>query len=539
MALSAIGSVYCAGDNPAITADSIKEMRRKAAHKQRRIIQNNDGCDVTFKCRKPTPEGLLSVWTAGLEGSQVDAIFYCSHWGVGTVLHRSKVATPMIARGGHFENNKLKDLIDQGTDPLEIVGNFCHANNMELFCSFRMNDIHSGDFKEYGEPYYAGVHAPWKYEHPEYLLGTEEMGRRGERMPHFGQSRAWGAVNYGIPEVRDYMFRIIEEVCQDYDVDGIEMDFFRHPLFFRSHVWEGKAGQKDRDIMTGFIRRVRKMMDEVSIEKGKVLLLSIRTPDSVGYCRDIGLSIERWMQEGLVDMFVPSGYFQLEPWESSVALGHKYNVTVYPCLTDARGIYEGEYCLLDRNSANSFRARALRAWNSDADGIYLFNVVYFFKPQHQIYRELGDPNVLARGDKYCYVSVLRTDIVDGYLTDGEKDYLKVPALHPQRPLQLSRTETKTVCLIVDDDVMWGKAQGISAKIKLRLKVDRPTTGKEFSVKLNGVRLDKWDFDSKGFLEYPVEPKLVKEGINEFAFLAQTSSEGDLKVRDLQLWISYK
>ena len=36
-----------------------------------------------------------------------------------------------------------------------------------------------------------------------------------------------------LPEVREKVFRIFRDVCMRYDVDGIEMDFFRHPLYFR------------------------------------------------------------------------------------------------------------------------------------------------------------------------------------------------------------------------------------------------------------------------------------------------------------------
>ena len=40
-------------------------------------------------------------------------------------------------------------------------------------------------------------------------------------------------LNWAVPEVRDHMFALIAEQCRGYDLDGFEMDFLRHPSFFR------------------------------------------------------------------------------------------------------------------------------------------------------------------------------------------------------------------------------------------------------------------------------------------------------------------
>jgi hypothetical protein len=59
-------------------------------------------------------------------------------------------------------------------------------------------------------------------------------------------------------------------------------------------------------------------------------------PDSVDYCRFIGLDLEKWLGEGLTDLLVVTGYTQLNPWEDGVKLGHKYGVKVYPSLDEPR-----------------------------------------------------------------------------------------------------------------------------------------------------------------------------------------------------------
>ena len=85
----------------------------------------------------------------------------------------------------------------------------------------RMNDTHDGTKNAYADPIFRAN--PLKVAHPEYL-----MGRKGQKL----EQGAWSAVNYALPEVRELAFRYFEEVCHRYDVDGIELDFFRHPVYF-------------------------------------------------------------------------------------------------------------------------------------------------------------------------------------------------------------------------------------------------------------------------------------------------------------------
>lgn len=540
-----------------LTVQRLKTMRKQAAHRKRRIIQNVDGNDATFAPkRRPFEQGLLNVHLSGLENTQVDSIFYCTHWCFGTVIHRSKIATTLTSKDAHpsLKNSCVQDLIDKGTDPLEVVGCFCRRHDIEFFCSFRMNDIHDGATDGNGNLIYPHLLSDFKRKHTEYLLGEP-----GERLPGrpYG-SRAACAVDYGVTEVRDYMFRMIEEVCQNYDVDGIELDFFRHAVFFKRHAREGKVGQKERDQMTSLIVRIREMMDREGLKRGKPFLLSVRVPDSVGFCRDIGLDIERWLREGLVDLLVTTGYFRLAPWSDSVALGHKYDVPVYANLSEAREMEKGYKRDWKRYTAEAFRARALRAWSSGVDGIYTYNIFYFFRPAHPIWSEMGDPAILAKRNKLYVVNTLRTDMIDGFLPGAEGRYRKLPILHQRRPLKLSGGETKNVSLVVDDDVMWGKDRGIVPDIKLHLIIDDAvgtTTadlGASLSVELNDQTLTEWRAKeetkyaaankeqpfAEEYIEYRIPPSLVKKGENRFRFIADASFKSELRVRDLQVWIFY-
>ena len=53
--------------------------------------------------------------------------------------------------------------------------------------------------------------------------------------------------NWAIPEVRGYKFAFIEELCENYDLDGFELDFLRIYSFFQL---DKTTGRQRREIIT-------------------------------------------------------------------------------------------------------------------------------------------------------------------------------------------------------------------------------------------------------------------------------------------------
>ena len=86
----------------------------------------------------------------------------------------------------------------------------------------------------------------------------------------------------------------------------------------------------------------------------------------------------------------------------------------------------------NRSKAGLVRGAALRAWNAGVDGIYTYNIFYFFRSTHPIWNELGDPTALAGKDKLYVVNSLRTHMIDGFLPRAQKRYRTLPILN-QRP----------------------------------------------------------------------------------------------------------
>jgi hypothetical protein len=382
-----------AGDRKTpLTLDTLREPRALAARRRRRVIMNNDGGEGSygrFTDESLTPETFLNERTTVLAGSHVDAIFYCD--GVNNCYTHPSAVTETQRFVDHWRNWSYC-LAEQGKEPLQLIIEFARTHEIEVFWSMRMNDTHDGAFPL--------LCSHWKKMHPEFtLLPSREAGQAawqsrrdaGARGNDYGLHGTWAALNFALPEVREQVFRALADVVGRYDVDGVELDFFRFPLFFAETMNGRPATDEHVSMMTDLIGRVRTLTETEGMKRGKPLLIAVRVPVSTVACRHIGLDIETWLDRDLVDIVTGGGLYQAEPWTTLTALGRRHQVPVYACLTTNR--YGSDPAL--------WRGDALQAWEAGVDGIYTFNL---FDPASPLFRELGDPAILReREHRYEHV----------------------------------------------------------------------------------------------------------------------------------------
>ena len=120
-----------------------------------------------------------------------------------------------------------------------------------------MNDAHGNDF----------LRTKFWEEHPAYQI-------RG------------GALNFGYDEVRNYVYRLIEEAVRRYYCDGIELDFQHFPTHFTDGTTEEKITK-----VNSLVKRVRTMVDAVGKERRKKLVMAARIPSDYGKSRLPGTKI--------------------------------------------------------------------------------------------------------------------------------------------------------------------------------------------------------------------------------------------------------
>ena len=118
------------------------------------------------------------------------------------------------------------------------------------------------------------------------------------------------------------------ELIEKYGRDSLQVQLD----FSREHGME--AGWDLR--MNDLLRRIRRMADEVESRRGRPVLLAAHTPFSLADCLFIGVDLETWLKEGLIDLLCPGGSkesFFSDSYTDIIGLGHKYETPVYPCMS--------------------------------------------------------------------------------------------------------------------------------------------------------------------------------------------------------------
>ena len=112
-------------------------------------------------------------------------------------------------------------------------------------------------------------------------------------------------LNYEKKEVRDHMFSLIQEVIEDYDFEGIELDWLRDPICCRP-----VASDETVEQITNWILEIKKLTVKKSKQIGKPYPLGVRVPGHLNYLRDIGLDVEKMAREGILDFVGTSNFYQ-------------------------------------------------------------------------------------------------------------------------------------------------------------------------------------------------------------------------------------
>ncbi len=489
-----------------LSEDNLKATRREAAWKKRRVIMNNDGNDSRGAANE-SREAFLASRSTPLIGSHVDTIMYCDGiWG--TFTHLSPTAELRASSDNNYREWAVDLIKDGGPDPLGTIIDFGRKNGIEVFWSLRMNDTHDSS-----DP---TMMSKWKKSNTDCLVGDF-----AERRSYKGGGRRWSAVDYANEAVRKRTIGWFDEVGANYDVDGFELDFFRHPIFFRNPLLGKPASDENCRQMTEVIRSIRKIADKHALRVGHPILVTVRLPDSAGYCRDIGLDIETWLKEGLIDMMTVSGYFRLNHWQSSVELGHRYDVPVFAGLSESR---VRKPVRAFKNTPSEYRGRAYAAWKEGVDAVYTFNL---FNPQSPVFREIGDPATLARMEKVYTTGARGIRGADAWLVGGGK-HSGCPLPLCDKPQKLSGDSPVKISINIWDDLA-GRAAGKRAVATFGLTGLSAAT--DLNVAINGHVLEDGKLQGDQ-LSCPLPADNLKIGENVFTFTLKGTPAKPVVLDDL-------
>ena len=370
----------------------------------RRFIYNSDANHTYYYKTPPMSVADLQGYVDEVVGTGVTTFFASPNWGMPTA-YPSEV-TEMI--GAQLTAEQLAEyrevgrdkevsaeraisnfyaIYDSGHDPFGVLIDRAREKDLEIFVSYRLNEIH-----DVQNPDSIIVTDFWR-DHPEWRVGkigdeispafAEIIGGREDHPVH-PIVASWfpGALNFAIPEVRAQRLAELRECCERYPIDGLDLDFQRFPIYFPQD-----EGPQHVEEMTAWMREVRAMTREVGAQRGRPLQLSARIMARPRQNLAIGLDPVTWAKEELIDFIVVSHYLR-----NDFPLPIKEYRDLLP---DSLPIYASVEV---EKEDDSYRRIARHLYDEGVDGLMMFN--YFTRreggrePDFSLFKELSDPDRL-------------------------------------------------------------------------------------------------------------------------------------------------
>tara|TARA_R110000868_G_scaffold383578_12_gene650749 strand:- start:517 stop:2154 length:1638 start_codon:yes stop_codon:yes gene_type:complete len=187
-------------------------------------------------------------------------------------------------------------------DLLKVFVDEAQKNNQSPFVSLLLNDIHHG----------------YQNKINELNISKEKWSEKSEWISNFiienksylnDSTNFKSGLNWSNIEVRNLRLEFIKEICENYEIDGIELDFMRYPRFFTDNV---PVTERIR-IISDFLTEVDSLLNDPELRpdnypKNKKRFLVIRIPAQEKMFNELGLDYSKFKKNG-VDMVILSTYF--------------------------------------------------------------------------------------------------------------------------------------------------------------------------------------------------------------------------------------
>lgn len=477
------------------------------------------------KALPATAENYPKVALAGLDSLKFDTLVFAPTFGFGSMAAKLNSADfPTVQPAADSKwlasyRNAMPELAKAGVDPLAETVKWCRKNKKEAVVALPVNLLaHGARPSASASPGSWGTYLwpSFKAKNPDALMNPD--GKTGT--PHANPV----AVDYGSAKVRDKFATIACEIAGKYDIDGLMVDFMMNPTLFRSVALGGKAEPKEVEALTQMMQKIGAACKGAAARLGHPVTFCARVPDSVGYCRDIGINLQGWLDAKLLDAVVLGGGFQLNRWNATGDLAVKAGVPYYVSFV-ASGIYvgndsgySGDDERLPRQSRATYAARIADALLCKASGCMYSMGLHF---EHSIPRGAIAPFDAAANrfaDKRYFVSSTNDRAAGGPLKDGVK-YVGVESLLSGSPVSLAKGVAKYHVNVWDDAAaLKGEGGGGAPKATLITEVSIPS-GVETVVTFNGRELKPFK-KRAGTQLYEIPQGLLRHGANEVTVKAK-------------------
>ena len=275
-----------------------------------------------------------------------------------------------------------RTLHEKGCDYPKRMIDRARQNHVSPWISLRMNDSHYPDRPDH--PY----HSTFWRSHPQWHLAQ--------------------GLDYEQPEVREHYLKLIREVCDRYDIDGLELDFLRFWLYFRpGHEHKGTK------IMLEFVEQARAATRKAEQRLGHPVQLAVRVPGNPWIARRLGLDAVAWARDGLIDLIVAGSFWHsvntdmpIETWKG-LLIGTDVTVAV----SAGDGINSGAS---GRRTMTHEEMRGVltSGLHRGADAVYflnLFTVPYHYWPREdhdRLLTDAGSYKALCKGPRRHVLTIV-------------------------------------------------------------------------------------------------------------------------------------
>ena len=498
------------------------------------IIYNWDGAPLSFSEVPQSVETFLEKAYAPIEDTRVGALF----WSVEDANNFGKpepAGLPYETAGNYIGAENLNQMRERGEDHHTALIQRGHELGLHVYASIRMNDNHYDgaqieDLDKLGPAYRFEL----RRQHSEWLLGD--------------QTTEWFALSWNMatPEIRELRYGHVEEMCRSYEWDGVELDWQRHAFHFPDD-----HGYRLKYLLTDLMRATRNMTNALADERGRPFYVAARVSATLEGCRHVGYDIPAWVEEGLVDILIPSGGSGTDPdadVRGFLDLCRGTDIAVYP------GLYGGlirqaigpedEYTrnlMISRGIASRYR-------RDEADGVYVFNFHGGREKRRELLTEMGSAEALRRKDK-TYAATYRNIRREGDWRNAEK----YDRMQGEVPVALKRTLTgdgPTITIDLADDL----SVDVPESIELRLRLEEWVKGDLVRVFWDGGELENfqasysqadsthgWDVSNSAWLTTEMRPDQAAKGKHRVkVILAERNPRlaADLVLTDVELVVRF-
>lgn len=364
-----------------------------------------------------------------------------------------------------------------GGDLIKTFVEHCRTVGVAPFISFRLNDGHHtrelAEALERGRPSQTMSRFYWE---------NYERYRIGEDPNDWSQA----VFNWAIPEVREHKFSFLREICTNYDIAGLELDFMRH---WNSFDIDKTTPEERARIMTGFVKRVRRLLDETT-RGDEYRWLCVRVPVWADVRARQGVDLASFAAAGVDMVNLSASSFTSQEVDLAAVRKEIPHTPFYLEMTQTTitgkataGSGSQPY---RRTTDAQFSTTAHLAYTSGAAGLSLFNFVYyryhkmpelgpFNEPPFHILPGLRQPDWLERQPQSYFLSAGRS---------------RPPTEEKQLPVLIKPGQT------VEFELMMAPTQYQARDGWLRLMAQDPIPEGIWRVSLNGIALASSPFVAK-------------------------------------------